>query len=131
MAYCTECGTEIRDGVTVCDDCESELSSDGAPSQGVKSFLDRYEAEPLPFAEGRGELIHLNGTLLGHLPVIGWFGKFTIGVTFWCYSIWLTVFRVLTGGADVVDRFAADKEYIKDNFYSGYHGEGRPPSPPK
>ncbi|MFU1779767.1 hypothetical protein [Haloarcula japonica] len=113
--YCGECGTELEQD----DSIEAE------------SFLEKYGAEPLPLASERGEMISLYASLLGSIPVLGGIMKFFSGISFWCYSVWLKIFTVITMGADVTDRFNADFNYLKDNFYSGYDGSERPPEPPQ
>lgn len=129
MAHCTECGAEVGDEQTFCDECGAELASD-ADSARDGSFTDRYGAKPLPFAEGRSELINLYGRVLGSIPIFGGIMKAFLGLSFWCYGFWLTVLRVVTVGSDVTKRFSADFDFLKDSFYSGYRGE-EPPSPPK
>lgn len=129
MVTCSACGIDIAEASDFCPDCGSELSSTDDPAE--ESFLDRYGAEPLPLANERGEMISLYANLLGNIPVVGGMMKFFSGFGFWCYSIWLKIFSVITMGADVTKRFEADFNYLKDNFYSGYEGSQMPPEPPE
>lgn len=130
MVYCPECGEEIADGDTSCGECGAEVPDREAASTD-ESFVERYGANPLPFADGRSELLSLYGNLLGHIPIFGGIMKLFVGLNFWCYSLVLTVLTVITLDADVTKRFTADFKYIKDSFYSGYKGENTPPEPPQ
>lgn len=129
MASCPACGESSDDASEYCGACGAQLAPD-APG-GDDEFLGKYGALPLPLASERGELIGLYATLLGDIPVVGRLMKVFSGISFWCYGLWLKIFRALTLNADVMDRFDADFSYLKDNFYSGYNGTEAPPEPPQ
>jgi len=126
---CSNCGEEIDAGSDYCPDCGTELTQSNPPKS--EAFLEKYGAEPLPLASERGEMITLYAKLLASIPIFGGIMKFFSGISFWCYSIWLKIFTVITLGADVTKRFKADFNYLKDNFYSGYNGSENPPEPPQ
>jgi hypothetical protein len=130
MASCPECGDEIDDASEFCSACGAQLTQ-SEPAADDDDFLQRYGARPLPLAKERGEFIGLYGNLLGNIPVLGGIMKLFSGISFWCYGLWVTFFKVITGNADVVDRFDADFSYLKDNFYSGFNDSEAPPVPPK
>jgi hypothetical protein len=129
MSNCSECGSEITETGNYCSNCGAELS--GNDQSAGESFVERYGAEPLPLASERSEFISLYGSLLSSIPLLGGFLKLFAGISFWCYSLWLKVFSVITMGADVTKRFIADFNYLKDSFYSGYDGSEGPPEPPE
>lgn len=129
MNSCSNCGKEVDNESSYCGECGAELMQ--GDSSEAESFLGRYGAEPLPLASERGEMIRLYANLLGSIPIFGRIMKFFSGFGFWCYSVWLKVFTVITMGADVMDRFNADFNYLKDSFYSGYDESEKPPEPPQ
>lgn len=126
MVHCNECGTKVTQEQSFCDECGAQLNE---TTDSTEPFVDQYGAKPLPFAEGRSEFIHLYGKLIGSIPIFGRVMKFFLGISFWCYGIWLKILQIITLGADVTDRFTADFKYIKDSFKSGYSGD-EPPSHP-
>lgn len=125
---CPECGEEVDNEGSFCGECGADMSSRQKGSN--ESFIDLYGSEPLPFASGRGEFLRIYGKLMGAIPLFGGFMKILVGISLWSYSISLKVLIIITSGADVAQRFKADFNYQKDNFYSGYNGEAAPPSPP-
>jgi len=123
MSYCPDCGVEVNQGQVSCEECGAKLTDSG--STGEESFIEKYGAEPLPFAEGRSELVSIYGKILGSIPLLGGIFKLFVGLGFWCYSINLSILKILTLGADINKRLRADYSYLKDSFYSGYRGEER------
>lgn len=129
MNDCPRCGETVGEGNDYCGECGAELADEASPD--TDPFLERYGAEPLPLASERGELISIYAQLLGSIPIVGSVLKLFAGISFWCYSVWLKIFTVVTLGADVTNRFKADFNYLKDNFYSEYDGTEKPPKPPQ
>lgn len=129
MEYCEDCGAEAGEEQEFCSECGANITT-GEDSTD-ESFIDRYEANPLPFASGRGEFIRIYGKLLGAIPIFGSIMKVFAGIGFWFYSVWLKILRIITMGADVTQRFDSDFNYLKDSFYSGYNGKDAPPNPPQ
>lgn len=129
METCPECGNEVQAEQEFCGECGADLTAEDDSTN--ESFIHRYGANPLPLASARGEFIRIYGKLLGAIPLFGSLMKLFVGFGLWCYSVNLKILNIITMGADINDRFDADFNYVKDNFYSGYKGEDTPPEPPQ
>jgi len=129
MAYCSECGAEVKQGQQFCSECGTDITTE-ENSMG-ESFIDRYGARPLfPFAGLRYNIQYKFVKIVSKLPVIRSFLAFFVKLAFLAIGILAKLFSIVTLNSHFSKRFNAEIEFAKDNYKAGMEGEKRPPEPP-
>jgi hypothetical protein len=129
MAYCFECGAEIKQGQQFCSECGADITTEESSHSG--SFIDRYGAKPLfPFAGSRYNTQYEFAKIVSKLPIIRSFLSFFVKLNFLSLGIIAKFFSIVTLNSHLSKRLNAEIEFAKDNYKAGMEDTERPPNPP-